>query len=407
MPSFNHLFGGGGVETRRHTRHSSSPQKMTSHAPPVKPPVSPTVSKKRSGASKAQLRPSGQQEQEATHKSNLAKRSPPEVPRKSSKMENVDVFAFIDDEDESQHRPDDEHEGEEAVGDHELDTTASSPMSAHNPSHYSDLEVNAEQQSKRQTWHSGFDHAGSFHSDSGISMGSASGDGGSPVLQTKHPSIRRASRFSSNGHEPSIPEHSGLYVPYEPRPLQQTSIGADAWGQWGAAGLENPEAYYAPPFHEYPRAVANVTCQLSVTPPELSPQLPRSRKAVPPKETAQKRRGYSELASTVSSQDDAVPKPVYRKFETLNNRILLYLQEEISELEASLEELDATITAEERHAVDAGRSPRTDAKFASQLYQRRVELTERCAGKIHTYSEFLFHKQLLCLDGIAYGSCQD
>lgn len=308
-------------------------------------------------------------------------------------MGNVNVFAFMDDEDGSQHQLDDEHEGEEAVEDHELDTTASSPMSAHHPSHYSDLEVNAEQQSKRQTWHGGFDHSSSFHSDSGISMGSASGDGGSPVLQTKHPSIRRASRFSSNGHEPSIPEHSGLYVPYEPLPLQQTSIGADAWGQWRAAGLENPEAYYAPPFHEYPPTIPNVTCQLSVTPPELSPQLPRSRKAIPPKDTAQKERGYSQLASAVSSQDDVVLKPVYRKFETLNNRILLYLQEEIAELEASLEELDATITAEERHAADAGRSPRTDAKFASQLYQRRVELTERCASKIHTYSESLMNRQ--------------
>ncbi|KAL8664142.1 MAG: hypothetical protein Q9202_003326 [Teloschistes flavicans] len=403
MPSFTFF---NGSDTRRHTRRSSNPPKLTSHAPAVKSPMSPVVSKKRSGASRAQLRPQGRQEQKATHPSNVTKTSLAEQPRKSSDIGEVDVFAFIDNEDDSHHPTDDEHEEEEVVEDHELNTTASSPMSAHHPSHYSDLEVNAEQSSKRQTWHGGYDHAGSFHSDSGISMGSGSGDGGSPVLQTKYPSIHRMSRFSPNGHEPSIPEHSGLYVPCEPLPLQHTSIRADAWGQWGAAGSQNPEAYYAPPLHDFPPTIANVTYQLSVTPPELSPQLPRSRKAPSRKEAAQKKHNYSQLASTVSSQDDAVMKPVYRKFETLNNRILLYLQDEISELEASLEELDATITAEERNATDAGHSPRTNARCASQSYQRKIELTEKCADKVHTYSKFFFSRSN-CREALSSGSCQD
>ncbi|KAL8688368.1 MAG: hypothetical protein Q9218_005707 [Villophora microphyllina] len=389
MPSLN-FFGG---DTRRHSRHSSNPQKPASHAPAVKPPASSTASKKRSNASKAPLRPSNRQDEKSTHTSGLQKNPPIEAPRKSSDMEDVDVFAYMDDEEEgSHHQTEDEHEEDDTADDQGLNTTASSPISAHHPSsHYSDLEVNAEQQSKRQTWHGGFDHTGSFHSDSGISMGSGSGDGGSPILQTKYPSIRRTSRFGSNGHEPSIPEHCGFYVPSEALSLQYIPRGADAWPQWEAAGNDNPEAYYGTTAHDVPPTITTSACQLSVTPPELSPQLPRGRKAQPPKEASRKKRGYTQLASTVSSQDDAVLMPVYRKFETLNNRILSYLQEEIMELEASLEELDAVITSEERSQKDAGRaaSRRFGAKHPMQLYQRRSELMERCATKVNTYNQAL------------------
>ncbi|KAI4253868.1 MAG: hypothetical protein L6R42_007414, partial [Xanthoria sp. 1 TBL-2021] len=88
---------------------------------------------------------------------------------------------------------------------------------------------------------------------------------------------------------------------------------------------------------------------------------------------------------------DSVLKPVYRKFETLNNRILLSLQDEISELESDINGLDAAITQEEQYLGRSSHSAsrRAEAKMPSQLQWRRNELLGRCAGKINQYNQAL------------------
>lgn len=342
-----------------------------------------------SNASNAQLRPS--RRQGATPVSKITPRSSPteETTTKKKIKRDIDVFAFMDNSEEGDdhHHTDDEHEDDDALESTGPDTAASSPVSAHHPSsHYSDLEVNAVQQSKRQTWHGGFNQSGSFHSDSGISMGSSSGDGDSPVQQHKYPSIRRAST-----HEPSIPEDHGLNVSYEPFAVQNNNAATDAWPQLSTVPSDTPEAYYARRTREPPKLLENTSYQLSATPPELSPQLPRSRKQQPAKESSTMKHGYSELASRISSQEDAVLKPVYRKFETLNNRILLYLQDEIAEIEAELEQLDASIVREEQ-CMGRSRCPasrREEAKAPSQLQWHRKNLLDRCASKVDTYNRTL------------------
>ncbi|KAI4114866.1 MAG: hypothetical protein LQ338_007944 [Usnochroma carphineum] len=374
---------------RRPSRHSSAPQKPLSQAPAVLRTTSPIRVRKSSNASKAQLRPP--RRQEATSVPNSAPRSSPtgDTATKNSSRRHIDVFDFMDntEEGEEHQHTDNEGEDDEAVESTGADTAASSPVSAHHPtSHYSDLEVNADQQSKRQTWHGGYNQAGSFHSDSGISMGSSSGDGDSPILQHKYPSIRRTST-----HEPSIPEDNGLNVSCEPFPTQIPAFGAHAWPQLSAIPKDSPEAYYARAVRGPPKSLDDTTIPLPPTPPELSPQLPRGRKQNPAKEPSSIKHGYSQLALEISAQDDAVIKPVYRKFETLNNRILLYLQDEISELEADLEELDAAITREEQYVGRTGypASRRAEAKAPSQLQWHRNNLMERCASKVETYSESL------------------
>ncbi|KAL9593267.1 MAG: hypothetical protein Q9219_007624 [cf. Caloplaca sp. 3 TL-2023] len=373
---------------RRHSRHSSTPQKPLSQAPAVHHSTSPIEVKKSSNASKAQLRPPRRQEATPVPKSSPSTSPTKETSAKSNSRRDIDVFAFMEhteDEDNHEHTEDDEHEDEDAVESTGPDTAASSPVSAHHPSsHYSDLEVNADQQLKRQTWHGGFNKAGSFHSDSGISMGSSSGDGDSPILQHKYPSIRRTS-----AHEPSIPEHHGLNVSCEPFTVQSHAVTADAWPQLSNIPKDTPEAYYGRvAARGAPKPLCDVPIQLPVTPPELSPQLPRNRTQQPAKESSMIKYGYSQLASKISSSEDAVLKPVYRKFETLNNRILLYLQDEISELEADLEEMDAAILQEEHCLGRSGypASRRAEAKTPSQLQWHRNNLMARCADKINTYS---------------------
>lgn len=351
--------------------------------------TSPIDVKKSSNASNAQLRPL--RRQGATPVSKITPRSSPteETSTKKRILRDVDVFAFMDnpEEGDDHHHTDEEHEEDDAIESTEPDTAASSPVSAHHPSsHYSDLEVNAVQQSKRQTWHGGFNQSSSFHSDSGISMGSSSGDGDSPIQQHKYPSIRRSST-----HEPSIPEDHGLNVSYEPFAIQNDNAATDAWPPLSTVPNDTPEAYYARGPREPPKILENTSYQLSATPPELSPQLPRGRKQQPAKESSTMKHGYSELASRISSQEDAVLKPVYRKFETLNNRVLLYLQDEIAEIEAELEQLDASIVREEQ-CLGRSRCPasrRAEAKAPSQLQWHRKNLLDRCASKIDTYSECL------------------
>ncbi|KAL8858359.1 MAG: hypothetical protein Q9178_005040 [Gyalolechia marmorata] len=348
-------------------------------------------------ASKAPLRPARRQEGKPLHQS-LPKSTTREVTStKSKSREELDVFAYMDDtedDDLSQHPTPqmDEHEEDHADDHLDINTAASSPLSAHHPaSHYSDLEVNADQQAKRQTWHAGYDQVGSFHSDSGISMGSSSGDGDSPVLQHKYPTIRRTSRFSTTSHEPSIPENHGLTLSPDPFTAPCPAFGADVWPPLRTVPSDTPEAYYARPGNDALIHRDTAAFQLPVTPPELSPQLPRSRKHQPAKEPCTKKQGYAQLASTISSKPDGVLRPVYRKFETLNNRILLYLQDEISELESNIERLDAAITQEELYTGKTSHpaSRRAEARMPSQLQWRRNELLGRCAGKINVYNQAL------------------
>ncbi|KAL9018696.1 MAG: hypothetical protein Q9185_004010 [Variospora sp. 1 TL-2023] len=369
--------------TRRYSRHSSASQKPS---PAAIRSSSPIEVKKSSNASKAQLRPTRRQEATSTPKSTPKSSPPAESTTKSIDKAHVDVFAFMDntdttDEGEHTQHTDNEHE-EDAVEKSGANSTIPSPVSAHHPSsHYSELEVSADQQSKRQTWHGGFNQAGSFHSDSGISMGSSSGDTGSPVLLHKYPTIRPAST-----HQPPIPEDNGLNVSCEPLPIEPPAFGADTWPQLSAT----PEAYYARAPREAPKRLHDSVFQLPVTPPELSPQFQRGRKQMLGKEPRPKH-GYSQLASKISSQEDAVIKPVYRKFETLNNRILLYLQDEISELETELEEIDVAITQEEQYVGRNGlpASRRAEARTPGPRQWQRNHLLERCASKIDTYNRAL------------------
>ncbi|KAL8766742.1 MAG: hypothetical protein Q9209_006564 [Squamulea sp. 1 TL-2023] len=380
----------------RHSRHSSTAQKPISHAPAVLLSSSPTEAKKITNASKAQLRPLRRQEAKPIQDSVPKSTTRGETTSKTKSREELDVFAYMDDDDEAssqQLTPEvDEHHSQHANQHSENDTAALSPVSAHHPtSHYSDLEVNADQQSERQTWHPGYDQADSFHSDSGVSMGSSSTDGDSPILQHKYPSIRRTSRFSSASHEPPIPEHHGLTVSPVPFTVPCPAFGADVWPQLKPVSSDTPEAYYAPQSHIPPKSLNASVFQLPVTPPELSPQLPRSRKHHPVKEPCMKKQGYAQLAFTISSQPDSCIKPVYRKFETLNNRILLYLQDEIVELETEIERLDDAICQEER---DMGKtthlaSRRAELQRPSQLQWRRNELLGRCAAKVNAYNQAL------------------
>ncbi|KAI9775760.1 MAG: hypothetical protein M1839_000888 [Geoglossum umbratile] len=108
--------------------------------------------------------------------------------------------------------------------------------------------------------------------------------------------------------------------------------------------------------------------------------------------------GYELLASHLSSLSGGSGKtlvPLYRKFEALNHRLLLHLQDEISELEEELRKVDE-VDAQARAAaagIGAGMpgpaSRRAGAKLGGDLEWRRLDVLGRAFIKIGQYNQAL------------------
>jgi len=97
--------------------------------------------------------------------------------------------------------------------------------------------------------------------------------------------------------------------------------------------------------------------------------------------------GYDLLASSISSTGQTPLKPIYRRFEALHNRVLLYLQDEISELEEELKHIDRAIAEADREVGIRKTSRRAEMKLPSQLHWRRMEITRRIMATMDQYSE--------------------
>lgn len=104
--------------------------------------------------------------------------------------------------------------------------------------------------------------------------------------------------------------------------------------------------------------------------------------------------GYELLAHKLSElkkgrKDDSVV-PAYRKFEQLNHRVLLHLQDEISELEEQLRQIDQEIAEASPGAQTGHRHPasrRGDTQFGNDLHRQRLDVLGRVFLKLEQYSE--------------------
>lgn len=227
----------------------------------------------------------------------------------------------------------------------------------------------------------------SLHSDSGISVRSSSPERESPAPRHRHPYVRKLSSYGGTMPNPNYP---GYYPPAPMPPVAyvpRTPAYPRDWSTYGNP-VENPEVYYA--------STRPVVTQTMQRPARLPPpnhhhqscnhQLIRGSPHPQPEMSPQKKSGYDELAAALDSRGDAVLRPIYRKFETLNHRILLYLQDEISEMEEELRELDLAITHEEAMLGNTHASRRAEAKLPSQLQWHRLELLSRSYTKVEQYS---------------------
>lgn len=105
--------------------------------------------------------------------------------------------------------------------------------------------------------------------------------------------------------------------------------------------------------------------------------------------------GYEKLADKLSHSTDTgetVVQPLYRRFERLNHRILLHLQDELSELEEELRGLDEMIAqttaakAPEESAMPPA-SRRADARYGSEFHFRRTQVLGKIYQKLQQYSK--------------------
>ena len=108
--------------------------------------------------------------------------------------------------------------------------------------------------------------------------------------------------------------------------------------------------------------------------------------------------GYlaSHLASSAAEENNQTRlPPLYRRFEGLNNRILLHLQDEIAQMEEELqlldeyEELQRMNIADQQHikALPASRRGEVRSHFHSPLHYRRLQLMEVLIYKTEQYSK--------------------
>ena len=110
--------------------------------------------------------------------------------------------------------------------------------------------------------------------------------------------------------------------------------------------------------------------------------------------------GYELLAHKLSELKDGHGKkdngvvPAYRKFEQLNHRVLLHLQDEISVLEEELRQLDQEIADASPGAQTGHRHPasrRGDAQFGNDLHHARNKVLGDVFLKLEMYSKCQQH----------------
>jgi len=100
--------------------------------------------------------------------------------------------------------------------------------------------------------------------------------------------------------------------------------------------------------------------------------------------------GYEKLALELASQDSTV-QPLYRKFEYLNHRILLHLQDELAELEEHLRTLDEIVAQMEPPSspLEKPRTPasrRAETYNGAEIHHQRTSLLGRIFIKTEQYN---------------------
>jgi hypothetical protein len=316
----------------------------------------------------------------------------PSVRKNSSRTSNTlppveekpDVFQFLepDDDEEAEGAKTAELEGvaltqaslEAASAASSSSSSSSSSRSSrghnHAFNHQSPTSFQNYHTDHRQAWDNDTNPPGVFHSDSGISVRSSSPEPDSPVLP------HRDIYGKGKGKEGSISIGLGGSRLPNSRVVEPFNGSPDM----------PPEAFYSissrPDMKhtEYDSSESNRPCRQEL---DLdSEDDDESEEAQATNDFAKS--AHDLLASMVPSDEAVTLKPMYRKFDRLNNRVLLLLQGELMELEANLENLDKAIDGVGEESTKSAAIQ--DGSSVSQEWQRK-ELVGRISLKLDQYSK--------------------
>jgi hypothetical protein len=209
----------------------------------------------------------------------------------------------------------------------------------------------------------------SLHSDSGISIRSSSPEPLPPV-QTRKTASKSAFRSSNRSRQAMR--------------ARSTSSTTSTSSQNSAQQYdEAPELFY-PRVTGSTNHVQDMNSQNNV--PEQHDRIKtisfKVRRVKPPQPS---KSGYDLLASSLSTVDEDGLKPIYRRFEALNNRVLLILQDEIVTMENDLAVMDQRI-AEAEGPISRPISRRSEFIDPTPLQQQRMALCGFLVTKLHQYS---------------------
>ena len=380
------------TDTRRRSSKSSSSKrssptsastsilsgKIRSNSTPNPEPVS--------RLSARQSKPNRSKEEPIDEQSNDNSALLDSYPRQPKSTNLPDVFTFLEKDEEGDSGAEEEIVGATIRGG-PVCTIPHPELPMPNTPHYSDLEVHANEAHEQDIWRHTDQHGASFHSDSGISMGSSS-----PEIKL-HKSKRRQSgictaAWSDDVDLNSFGEPHAFKDSSELAPLPDFASPSRSWTSMAPNLNDTPEAYYTSAPHtlaemaQYPRTPISEGFSPAVS-QGIGDTLP---KTAHPGERINAS-GYDLLASSIDSSSEEFLRPIYRKFETLNHRMLLYLQDEISEIEESLLALDDTIALENQHYGSRPASRRAEARFPSPLQWQRNDLLARSVIKVEQYSK--------------------
>lgn len=104
-----------------------------------------------------------------------------------------------------------------------------------------------------------------------------------------------------------------------------------------------------------------------------------------------RRNSSASFASAVSGtvDEEVTVKPIYRKFEVLNHRLLLQLQDELSELEEQLHRLDTTDTQTRRlRSSILPASRRAEFLAGGELQWHKTDILGKITFKLGQYSKY-------------------
>lgn len=231
------------------------------------------------------------------------------------------------------------------------------------------------------------------------------------ILQSPQPQkdFQFGAAQSTNVYAPMPLYSPRAYSGVSPASPQATAAPMYAWPQMpsfpaplpiGNSPHQSPEAKKAFPLTVQPPMGAPVPSAQqyyppfsphSVQPPVYQPHVAPPRTTVAGYELLADKLSEPAVGGSKSTQRKTIV-PLYRKFEHLNHRVLLHLQDEISELEEELRQLDECIVQisprdESGEAYPASR--RGDARYGGEVHFKRTELLGRIFQKLGQYNQAL------------------